>query len=123
VAIAALRVRFSRLARGTEKEWRYIVSDCKFSFSGKTVIVFLVVGAAAGAAAVLLLVPNARRESTKRIRKLSQDLKERASDTIDTAREKLSSTVSRGKDYLDGKAAVFTSAVEAGKKAYERSEA
>lgn len=99
------------------------MSDCNFSFSGKTVIVSLFVGAAAGAAAVLLLAPNARRESAKRIRKLSHDLEERASDTIDTAQKKVSSTVSRGKDYLDGKAAVFTSAVEAGKKAYERSEA
>ena len=99
------------------------MSDCKISFSGKTVIVSLFVGAAAGAAAVLLLAPNARRESAKRIRKLSNDLKEHASDTIDTATKKGSSTVSRGKDYLDGKYAVVTSAVEAGKKAYERSEA
>lgn len=44
-------------------------------------------------------------------------------ELVNYAREKVSSTVSRGKDYLDGKAAVFTSAVEAGKKACERSEA
>jgi gas vesicle protein len=80
----------------------------------------LFVGALAGAAAVLLLAPKARRESAERIREFSHDLKERASDTIDSAKEKISSTVSRGKEFLDDKSAVFSSAVEAGREAYAR---
>jgi gas vesicle protein len=92
-------------------------------FSGYTVVISLFVGAVAGAAVVLLLAPKARRESARRIREVSQDLKEKASATIDTARENISSTVSKGKEFLDEKLSVITSAVEAGKEAYERSRA
>jgi gas vesicle protein len=99
------------------------MSNCESSFSGRTVILSLFLGAIAGAAAVLLLAPKARRESTERIREFSHDLKERASATIDTAKENISSTVSRGRDVLDEKRSVISSAVEAGKEAYARSKA
>ncbi len=93
-------------------------SEC--NISGRTVIISMFVGAIVGAAAVLLLAPKVRRESAERIRELSHDLKERASATIDTAREKISSTVSRGRDLLDEERSVISSAVEAGKEAYAR---
>lgn len=99
------------------------MSNCESSFSGRTVILSLFVGAIAGAAAVLLLAPKARRESAKRVRELSNDLKERASATIDTAKEKISSSVSRGRGFLDEKRSVISSAVEAGKEAYGRRKA
>ena len=96
------------------------MSNCKSSFSGHTVVLSLLVGAIAGAAAVLLLAPKARRESAERIRGFSHDLRERASDTMDTVKEKISSTVARGQDFLDEKRSVISSAVEAGKEAYGR---
>ena len=96
------------------------MSNSESGFSGHTVILFLFVGAMAGAAAVLLLAPKARRESAKRIRELSHDLKERASAIVDTAKENVSSTVSRGRDFIDEKRSVVSSAVEAGKEAYAR---
>jgi hypothetical protein len=58
------------------------MSNCECSYSGRTVALSLFVGALAGAAAVLLLAPKARRESVERIRELSNDLKEKASETI-----------------------------------------
>ncbi len=93
-------------------------SEC--NFSSRTVILSMFVGAVVGAAAVLLLAPKVRRESAERIREFSHDLKERASATIDSAREKISSTVSRGRDFLDEERSVISSAVEAGKEAYAR---
>ena len=96
------------------------MSTCEGSFSGRTVVLSLLVGAIAGAAAVLLLAPKVRRESAERIREFSHDLKERASATIDTAKEGISSTVSRGRDFLDEKRSVISSAVETGKEAYAR---
>jgi len=94
--------------------------NCESNFTGRTVIISMFVGAIVGAAAVLLLAPKARRESAERIREFSHDLKERASATVDTAREKISSTVSRGRDLLDEERSVISSAVEAGKEAYAR---
>jgi gas vesicle protein len=99
------------------------MSNCENGFSGRTMLLSFLVGAIAGAAAVVLLAPEARRESAERIRELSHDLKERASATIDTAKENISSTVSRGRDFLDDKRSVISSAVEAGKEAYARRKA
>jgi gas vesicle protein len=99
------------------------MSNCECSYSGRTVALSLFVGALAGAAAVLLLAPKARRESVERIRELSNDLKEKASETIGTAKEKVSSAVSRGREFLDDQRSVISSAVGAGKDAYARKKA
>jgi gas vesicle protein len=99
------------------------MSTCEYRFSGRTVILSLSLGAIAGAAAVLLLAPNVRRESAERISKLGQDLKARASATVNSARERVSSAVSRGRDFLDEERSVISSAVEAGKEAYARRKA
>lgn len=88
--------------------------------SGHSVIISFVLGTVAGAAAVLLLAPQARKESSERIREFSQDIKERASDYLDQARDTVSSTVGRGRDFLDEKRSLIQSAVEAGKEAYQR---
>jgi len=66
---------------------------------------------------------KARREYTERIRAFSNDVKERTSSVTDTAKEKISSSVSRGQDFLDEKRSVFSSAVGAGKKAHARARA
>jgi gas vesicle protein len=92
--------------------------DC--GSSGRTVILSAIVGAIAGAAAVLLLAPKVRRESAQRIREISHDLEGRASATIDTAKDRVSSTVARSRDFLDEKGSVISAAVEAGKEAYAR---
>ncbi len=94
------------------------MSNGECSYYGRTAFLSFLVGAAAGAAAVLFLAPRARRESAERIRRLSYDLRERATDTVESAREKVASTVGRGRDFLDEKRSVIESAVEAGKAAY-----
>lgn len=93
---------------------RPTMSNCESSYSGTTVILSVLVGALAGAAAVLLLAPKTRHESAERIRDVSHRLAERASATVDTAREGISSTVSRGRDFIDQQRSVISSAVEAG---------
>jgi gas vesicle protein len=99
------------------------MSNSEYSFSGRTLILSLFAGAIAGAAAVLLLAPKVRQESAERIRELSHDLQERASATIDATREKVASTVARGREMLEEERAVISEAVEAGKEAYARRKA
>lgn len=89
-------------------------------YSGHTVTLSFFLGAIAGAATVLLLAPQARRESAQRIREFSNDLKERATDYLDTAKDKVSTGINRGRDFLDEKRSLIQSAVEAGKEAYAR---
>ncbi len=87
------------------------MSSCERTFTGHTVILFLFVGAIAGAATVLLLAPDTRRESADRIRSLSHRLRKRAAATIGTAQENFSSTVSRGRAFLDEKRSAISSAL------------
>ena len=63
------------------------------SCNGHSVIMSFLLGTIAGAAAVLLIAPQARKESTDRFRDFSQDMKERASDYLDQAKNTVSSTV------------------------------
>lgn len=88
--------------------------------NGTTIVVSFMLGTIAGAAAVLLLAPQARKESAERIRDFSQHLKDQAADYIDQAKDKVTSTVGRGRDFLDEKRSLIHSAVEAGKEAYQR---
>lgn len=88
--------------------------------SGHSVIISFFLGAIAGAATVLLLAPQARKESAERIRDFGQDMKERASDYLDQAKDAVSSTVGSGRDFLDEKRSLIQSAVQAGKDAYQR---
>ena len=89
-------------------------------YNGHTVVISFFLGTIAGAAAVLLLAPQARKESSERIREFGEDIKERAADYFDQAKETVSSTVGRGKDFLDEKRSLIQSAMEAGKEAYQR---
>lgn len=74
----------------------------------RSVLLPLFVGAAVGAGIALLLAPKPGRELRKQIQELGSDSK-----------EKILSTVDRGKAlYEEGKAAI-SSAVDAGKHAYE----
>jgi len=88
--------------------------------NGHSVVISFFLGTIAGAAAVLLLAPQARKESADRIRDFSQDMKERASDYLDKAKDTVSSTVGSGRDFLDEKRSLIQSAVDAGKEAYQR---
>ena len=87
------------------------MSKCESGFSSRTVILSVLVGAIAGVGAMLLLAPKTRRESSARIRGLSRDLSERASASYDTARRGVSSTVSRGLDFVDDTRSAISSAV------------
>lgn len=88
------------------------------NYFGRAMLLTFIVGAAAGVTAVLLLAPNARRESAEKIKELSRDLKRRATTTLDTAKDKMTSTVARGRTYVGEKRAAVEAAVEAGREAY-----
>jgi len=88
--------------------------------NGHSVFISFLLGAAAGAAAVLLLAPQARNESSERIREFGKDVKERTSDYLDQAKDTVSSSVGRSRDFLDEKRSLIQSAVDAGKEAYLR---
>jgi len=90
------------------------------SCHGQSVVLSFFLGAIAGATAVLFLAPQARRESAERFRDFSTDLRERANDYIDQAKDKVTGAVSRSREFVDEKRSLIQSAVDAGKDAYNR---
>ena len=94
------------------------MNSCERNCRGNALFISFLVGTLAGATAVFLLAPKSRKESAERIGEFSRDLKERATGAVDTAKEAVSSFVSRGKEMVEEKRSILASAVEAGKEAY-----
>lgn len=87
--------------------------------SGSVLFSFLL-GGIFGAALSMLLTPMSGPEVRRRIHDFGDDIKDRADDFAHEARDRVSSSIDKGKEYLDEKKSILSAAVEAGKEAYER---
>jgi gas vesicle protein len=73
-----------------------------------------------GAALTLLMSPMSGPEARRRIHELGDDLKDKAEDMVHEAKDKASAAVEVGKELLEGKKGIISSAIEAGRDAYEK---
>jgi gas vesicle protein len=80
---------------------------------GAALALAFLLGGAFGALAALLNAPESGRRTRVRIRRLTEDLQERAGDVAGEVRERMDEALDQGRD------AVF-SAFEAGKDAFKR---
>ncbi len=90
----------------------------KATHHGSAMALPILLGAAAGAAAMLILAPRVRRESAARIRAASRALKDRAVTALDTAKEKVLSSATRGREALDERRTALETAMTAGREAW-----
>jgi gas vesicle protein len=77
-------------------------------------------GGIVGAAFALLLAPQSGRETRTRIRELTEDVKGRAKDYAVDVKDKVTSSIEKGKGLYEEKKSAITKAVEAGKDAYDK---
>ncbi len=70
------------------------MSDCEAGFSGRNLMLAVLVGAIAGAGAVMLLAPRVRRRAAERIRGLTHDLPSQVSAAVGPTEDEASLTVS-----------------------------
>ncbi len=89
-------------------------------FSAGSVLLSFLLGGMVGAGLALLLAPQSGVETRRKIRELTEDVKEKASDYVSHAKEKVASTVEKGKHLVEEKKSAITAALEAGKEAYEK---
>ncbi|MCC6346371.1 MAG: YtxH domain-containing protein [Nitrospirales bacterium] len=94
--------------------------DEESGFGAGSVLLSFLLGGMVGAGLALLLAPQAGVETRRKIREFTDDMKEKTTDYVSHARDSVSSTVGKGKSYIDEKKAVLSAAIEAGKEAYER---
>ena len=88
--------------------------------SAGTVFLSFLIGGIVGAGVALLLAPQSGRETRRKIREFTDDVKDKAEDVVEQIKDRISETVHSGKDYLSDKKAVIAAAIDAGKEAYEK---
>ncbi len=89
-------------------------------YSSGSVLLAFVLGGMVGAGVALLLAPQSGTETRRKIKELTDDVKEKAADYADTAKGKVVSTVDKAKELYEEKKTAISAAVEAGKEAYEK---
>ena len=89
-------------------------------YSSGSVLLAFVLGGMVGAGVALLLAPQSGTETRRKIKELTDDVKEKATDYAGTAKGKVVSTVDKAKELYEEKKSAISSAVEAGKEAYEK---
>ncbi|MFQ5803206.1 MAG: YtxH domain-containing protein [Candidatus Methylomirabilales bacterium] len=82
-------------------------------FGGAALALVFLLGGAFGALTALLNAPESGRRTRVRIRRLTEDLQERAVDVAGEARERMDEALDQGRDAV-------LSAFEAGKDAFKR---
>jgi gas vesicle protein len=87
--------------------------------SGSILLSFLL-GGLVGAGVALLFAPRSGEETRRRIKELTEEVKDKAEGYVEQVKSKVTSTVEKGKDLFEEKKSIITTAVEAGKEAYER---
>ncbi len=87
--------------------------------AGKVFLAFLL-GGVVGAGVALLKSPQSGRETVDKIRDIAGDVRKKAAEYTGEAKDRLSTTVEQGKDFIEEKKSLIATAVEAGKEAYEK---
>ncbi len=89
-------------------------------YSSGSVLLSFLLGGMVGAGLALLLAPQSGQETRRRIKELAEDASDKTSDYYVHMKDKIRSSIEKGKDMLEEKKSAVAAAVEAGKEAYER---
>jgi len=86
---------------------------------GSLLLSFLL-GGVVGAGLALLVAPQSGEQTRRKIKELTDDVRERTNEYINEAKDKMSSVTDEGKGYYEEKKSMIQAAIEAGKEAYEK---
>ena len=91
--------------------------DSGFGF-GSVVLSFFI-GGFLGAGIALLMAPRSGRETRRLIKDLAQDTRGKVDDYVTDAKEKASSYMEKGRNFIEKEKNVFSKTIEAGKEAFK----
>jgi gas vesicle protein len=89
-------------------------------YGNGSILLSFLLGGLVGAGVALLLAPQSGRETRQKIRDLTDDIREKAVDYAGGVKEKITSSIDKGKDFVHDKKSMISTAIEAGKDAYEK---
>jgi gas vesicle protein len=87
--------------------------------TGSIFLSFLL-GGLVGAGFALLLAPQSGRETRRKIKEMTGDVKEKAMSYVGDAKDKITGGIDKGKEIYAEKKSMITTAIDAGKEAYEK---
>jgi len=89
-------------------------------FNAGSVLLSFLLGGMVGAGLALLLAPQSGQETRRRIKEFTDDAKSKAEEYTSHAKERVASSIEKGRDIFEEKKSAIAQAIEAGKEAYER---
>lgn len=89
-------------------------------YGAGSILLSFLLGGLVGAGVALLFAPRSGEETRRKIKELTEEVKEKAEDYVEQVKGKVTSTVGKGKEFFEEKKSIITTAVEAGKEAYEK---
>lgn len=90
------------------------------SFGVGAILLSFLLGTMVGAGLALLVTPQTGSETRRRIKDFADDITDKASNYIEQAKVKASSSIEKGKDILEAQKSAISAAIEAGKEAYDK---
>jgi len=87
--------------------------------TGSVLLAFFL-GGLVGAGIALLVAPKPGQETREQIKKIADEVKEKAEAYIEDAKSKASTVVEKGKELLEKEKTVISAAIDAGKEAFEK---
>jgi len=90
------------------------------NFSGGSILLSFILGGIVGAGIALLLAPQSGKETREKIKGLAEDVKDKATGYARQVKDRVASTVEQGKEFFEEKKSLLTTAIDAGKEAYEK---
>lgn len=89
-------------------------------YGAGSILLSFLLGGLVGAGVAFLFAPRSGEETRRKIKELTDDVKQKAEDYVEQVKGRLTSSVEKGKEFFEEKKSIITTAVEAGKEAYER---
>ena len=84
------------------------------------VILAFVLGGLVGAGIALLTAPRTGKETREKIMEFTDETRKKASEYAGQVKDKFSSAVEHGKEFVEEKKSLISSAIDAGKDAYSK---
>ncbi|RJQ49925.1 MAG: YtxH domain-containing protein [Nitrospiraceae bacterium] len=89
-------------------------------FCAGSVFLAFVLGGIVGAGIALLTAPQSGEETRKKIKEFADDTKKKAGEYAGEVKDKFSHAVESGKHFVEDKKSLISTAIEAGKEAYDK---
>ena len=90
------------------------------NYNTNSVLLAFFLGGVVGAGIALLMAPKSGYETREQIKKLADEVKEKAESYLEEAKHKASDVVEKGKELLEKEKTVISAAIDAGKEAFEK---